>query len=181
MKYSTVHVVGIGLKGECPPNLSTKCWMYFPEDNCPFYRATVFSNYSPNNVPRHSKFWSLMLEISESPIKSVDRGAVIDSVIDGLLASRLISTKADVCDTWHYIAEHGYPTPFLDRDRISGFLNASLERRQVFSRGRFGAWKYEVSNQDHSFMQGVEIVDRLGLSVPEITLNHPSVVNGRRP
>ncbi len=30
-----------------PDDLATKCWMYFPEDNAPFYRATVFSNYSP--------------------------------------------------------------------------------------------------------------------------------------
>ena len=29
----------------------TKCWMYFPEDNCPFYRVTYLSNYSPDVVP----------------------------------------------------------------------------------------------------------------------------------
>jgi hypothetical protein len=28
--------------------------LYFPEDNCPFYRATIFSNYSPNNQPQAS-------------------------------------------------------------------------------------------------------------------------------
>jgi len=36
-----------------------------------------------------------------------------------------------------------------------------LESLGVYSRGRFGAWRYEVSNQDHSLMQGVEWVDRL--------------------
>lgn len=25
---------------------------YSPEDDCPFYRATVFSNYSPYNCPQ---------------------------------------------------------------------------------------------------------------------------------
>lgn len=49
--YSTTHVVGIGLRGERPENIGDKCWLYFPEDDCPFYRATIFSNYSPNNQP----------------------------------------------------------------------------------------------------------------------------------
>src|SRR5262249_54794963 len=31
------HIIGIGLKGEMPQKLARKCWMYFPEDNCPFY------------------------------------------------------------------------------------------------------------------------------------------------
>ena len=40
---------GIGLRGQCPHGL--KCWLYFPEDNCPFYRTTVFSHYAPKNCP----------------------------------------------------------------------------------------------------------------------------------
>ena len=49
--------------------------------------------------------------------------------------------------------------------------------RRVFSRGRFGAWKYEVSNQDHSFMQGVEIVNRLVCDTPEVTITDPNLAN----
>ncbi len=46
---SSSHIVGIGLRGQCPHGL--KCWLYFPEDNCPFYRTTVFSHYAPKNCP----------------------------------------------------------------------------------------------------------------------------------
>ena len=180
LKFSTVHVVGVGLKGSPPPHLQTKCWIYFPESNSPFYRATVFSRYSPNNVPDASKYWSLMLEVSESPAKPVDHESVVESVVDGLLASRLIASKSDICDIWRYIAPHGYPTPFLQRDSVTQPLIAALEKVNVFSRGRFGAWKYEVSNQDHSFMQGVELVDRLGFGVPEMTINYPNIVNAHK-
>ena len=38
-----------GIRGHCPHGL--KCWLYFPEDNCPFYRTTVFSHYAKKNCP----------------------------------------------------------------------------------------------------------------------------------
>jgi UDP-galactopyranose mutase len=33
----------------------------------------------------------------------------------------------------------------------------------VCSRGRFGAWRYEVGNMDHSVAQGVEWANRIAL------------------
>lgn len=179
-RYSTVHVVGVGLKGTPPPHLKTKCWMYFPEDNCPFYRATVFSNYSPNNVPDSSRFWSLMVEVSQSPFKPVDVAGLPESVVEGLIATRLIASRSDVANVWVHTARHGYPTPFLGRDHLVHPILAELEKVNIYSRGRFGGWKYEVSNQDHSLMQGVELVNRLAFGTPEVTYWFPSVVNGSR-
>ena len=179
-RYSTVHVVGIGLKGAPPPHLKTKCWIYFPEDNCPFYRATVFSNYSPNNVPDISRFWSLMVEVSESPYKPVQRSGLLDSVIAGLIATKLIESPNDVASVWMHSACYGYPTPFLGRDLLIEPILAELETANIYSRGRFGGWKYEISNQDHSLMQGVELVNRLALGVPEVTYRSPAFANGSR-
>ena len=61
--------------------------------------------------------------------------------------------------------------PPLGRDRALSLIQLCLESRDVYSRGRFGAWKYEVGNMDHSFMQGVEIIDRLLGIGNEPTLN----------
>ena len=70
--------------------------------------------------------------------------------------------------------------PTLGRDRALAEIRPRFEERDVFSRGRFGAWKYEVSNQDHSFAQGVEAVDRWLDGAPERTLDDPAAVNARR-
>ncbi len=178
--YSNVHVFGIGLKGKPRKDVEKKCWMYFPEDTSPYFRATVFSNYSPNNVPDINQYWSLMVEVSESPKKKVDRGSIKEEVIRGLLATRLIEEREQIVDFWQYTTDHGYPTPFLGRDKVLDNLLPLLEEDSIYSRGRFGAWKYEVSNQDHSLMQGVEVVDKILKNLEEETLIKPDFVNGRK-
>jgi len=180
LMYSSTHIVGIGLHGSPPAHLEGKCWMYFPEDDCPFYRVTVFSHYSPNNVADITRQWSLMAEVAESSAKPVDGARVVDDTVDGLVNTRLIPNRASVHHTWHRRLPKGYPTPSLGRDAALAAILPAFEARDVFSRGRFGAWKYEVSNQDHSFAQGVECVDHLFSGSPETTLHQPEVVNARR-
>jgi protoporphyrinogen oxidase len=177
LRHSSSNIVGVGLRGKPPAQLNTKCWMYFPENDCPFYRATVFSNYSPQNVPEGGGHWSLMAEVSESECKPVNRDTVVNDVIQGMLNTGLIPSRQDVVSTWLYHAPYGYPIPTLDRDRALSQILPALERSGIYSRGRFGAWKYEVSNQDHSLMQGVEVINRLVLEIPEVTLRYPEVAN----
>lgn len=181
LKYSSVHIVGLALKGNPPDHLATKCWIYFPEDNCPFYRVTVFSNYSPNNVPYIRDQWSLMCEVSESPAKNVDRERVVEDVVQGALNSGLVSSRNEIDHTWYHNVTHGYPTPTLERNRLIFPLLQHLQEHGIYSRGRFGAWRYEVGNMDHSFMQGVEFVNRILVSGEELTLWHPDIVNSNHP
>ncbi len=58
-------------------------------------------------------------------------------------------------------------------------LLRALDKLGVYSRGRFGAWKYEAANQDHSLMQGFEWVNRMVFDVPETTIFFPEVANAR--
>ena len=181
LKHSSTHIIGLALKGNPPDNLSTKCWIYFPEDNCPFYRVTVFSNYSPNNVPDINTQWSLMCEVSESFVKKVNRKRVVEDVIQGALNSGLLSSRHEIDHTWHHYVTEGYPTPSLDRDRLIFPVLQHLEELGIYSRGRFGAWRYEVGNMDHSFMQGVEFVNHILVSGEELTLWYPEIVNSEHP
>jgi protoporphyrinogen oxidase len=152
-------VVGIGLAHQCP---STKCWMYFPGEESPFYRVTYFSNYSPENVPGPN-YYSLMCETSYSAFKSVDRSSVIEETIRGLIATHLLSEadRSRIVSTFLIDAEYAYPVPSLERNQVLASIVPFLARMQIYTRGRFGLWLYEIGNMDHSVMQGVELVNRL--------------------
>ncbi|QOV88419.1 protoporphyrinogen/coproporphyrinogen oxidase [Humisphaera borealis] len=180
LRHSGGYMIGIGIKQPCP---STKSWMYFPESNCPFYRVTYLSNYSPHMTPDNSRYYSLLCEVSYSEFKPVDETRVVDETIQGLVNAGLIKEedRKDIVDTWVFDAKYSYPTPSVERDEILSEVIPFLESQQIYSRGRFGMWKYEVSNTDHSLMQGVELVNRLLLNEPETTIGmtYSSTTDGR--
>lgn len=162
-------MVGVGIKRPCP---STKSWMYFPESNCPFYRVTYLSNYSPYMTPDKDRYYSLLCETSSSAHKPVDARTIVEDTIVGLERAGLLEPgeRDDIVSTWHYYADYSYPVPGVERDAILSRVIPHLESMGIYSRGRFGMWKYEVSNTDHSLMQGVELVNRLLLGEAEKTI-----------
>ncbi|KAM0312037.1 hypothetical protein ACHAPQ_012297 [Fusarium lateritium] len=200
--YSSTNVIGVGIRGERPERIGDKCWLYFHEDNAPFYRATIFSNYSPYNQPNEDvklatkqlangdkpasseaasgPYWSIMLEVSESSFKPVNQKTLLEESIQGLINTDLLKPEDEIVSTYIRRFDHGYPTPSLERDGALSEALPYLYERDILSRGRFGAWKYEVGNQDHSFMQGVEAVDNIISGGLELTLSNPDFVNSRK-
>jgi protoporphyrinogen oxidase len=163
-------VVGVGIEGPTP---STKCWTYFPEPTSPFYRMTYLSNYSPNMAPEGH--FLLLTETSYSEHKPEDKSTIVDRVVEGLVASKLIkpSDRDRIVSTHTQDVDYFYPVPTLGRDAALGVIQPFLLRHNIYSRGRFGAWCYEISNMDHSVMQGVEVVNHVLLGEPERTWKLP--------
>lgn len=168
LKHNSVVVAGIGLSTSKP---DSRCWMYFPEDDSPFYRVTNFHNYSPNNTPVPGQGRALMCEVSYSRDKVVDSSQIMAEVEDGLVNTTMISEddRKNIISRWAINVNYGYPIPCLQRDEALQVLQPALESMNIYSRGRFGGWKYEVSNMDHSVMQGVEWAERMVNGQPETT------------
>jgi protoporphyrinogen oxidase len=167
LSSSNVHVVGLGIAGELPYWLMGRKWIYFADPTLPFYRVTVLSNFAPANAP--AEHWSLLAEISHSKYRPVDAASVVEDVIAGFLREGLIPAGAPIVSRFHHVAAPGYPTPTLLRDEALSTLRDALERLDIHCRGRFGAWRYEIANQDHCFLQGAELAGRLIHSEPEPT------------
>lgn len=155
-------IVGLGFSGK---RADSKCWMYFPESNSPFYRVTNFHNYSPFNVPHGNveKYFSLMCETTYSPHKPVNKETIVEDTITGLINSGLIdeAERSSIVSRYLIDIPYSYPIPSLGRDTALCIIQPYLHSRSVYSVGRFGGWLYEEGNMDHSFMQGVEAVDSI--------------------
>jgi protoporphyrinogen oxidase len=160
--------VGIGVSDPCP---STKCWMYFPEPSVPFYRVTYLSNYSPRVTPGPDYF-SLLAEVSASPHRRVDPSEIVDRTIRGMVACRLLTEEqaaSRIVSRQLLHVPYSYPVPTLGRDAALAVVQPWLMARDIFSRGRFGAWRYEIGNTDHSVMMGVELANHLADGCSETT------------
>jgi protoporphyrinogen oxidase len=161
LMFNRLFTLGIGLKRPSPSN---KNWIYFPNLKTPFYRMTYLSNYSPDIVPGGdtSRYCSLLTETTYSGFRQLPPGDFPKAVLEGLMAEGILERKdLDLVESLYLIhAAHAYPIPSVDRNEALDVIQPYLESKEIYSRGRFGSWKYEIGNQDHSLMQGVELVDR---------------------
>jgi len=174
--------------------------MYYPESDCPYYRCTVFSHYGVGNAPKADvllptirkgdkslpvdstpkagPYWSLMFEVSENKVfKPINLATIVEETIQGAINTKMIESTDEIVSVYYRRLEHGYPTPSLERDGVLAEALPWLQKQDIWSRGRFGSYKYEVANQDHSLMIGVEAADNILFGTKEFTMLYPSLTN----
>ncbi|CAA9332557.1 MAG: Amine oxidase, flavin-containing, partial [uncultured Gemmatimonadaceae bacterium] len=104
-----------------------------------------------------------LAEISHSEFKPENRDTIIEETLQGMVNTKLLreEDRKDVVDAFLIERDYTYPTPSLERDHALATIHPWLHEQSIFSRGRFGAWRYEVGNMDHSVAQGVEWANRV--------------------
>jgi protoporphyrinogen oxidase len=166
--HNNLLVLGIGLKRKIETN---KCWVYFVDEEIPCYRCTFFSQYSPFNVPNGDveRYGSLMCELSYRVGESPDVNLLMEKTISGLIGAGILaeSDRQNIVSRYIRDVPYSYPIPTLDRDAALDVIQPILFQRGIYSRGRFGAWKYEVGNMDHSVQMGLEAVNSILLEQEE--------------
>lgn len=161
LAFNSLVIVGLGFKGATRHD---QCWMYFCERDMPAYRVTNFGHYSPGNVPdgRDEAFCAYMCEVSfpSDTATAARADDVTAQLIRGLAKAELIGGQDEPVTTYTLTVPRGYPIPTLERDAALVKIHSFLEADGILSRGRFGAYLYEMGNMDHSFMQGWEAAGR---------------------
>jgi protoporphyrinogen oxidase len=166
LRHNGVYMVGVGYEA---PLADEKCWMYFPQATAPFYRATNFAKYAPANVPDSdvSRYCSYMTETAYSPDKPEPREGLEDRVEAGLRASGVIAGRPEIASLHLEDIKYAYPVPTVGRDEALALIQPWLMEREIFSRGRFGSWCYEIGNMDHAVKMGIDVARRLVANAQE--------------
>ncbi len=164
--HNSVTVVGIGYEA---PLVDDRSWLYFPDPDVPFYRATNFAKYAARNVPngRVDRFSSWMTEIASSPWRPLDRDGLGERVDAALRRLGLVAEWAGVASVHIDHIPYGYPVPTLGRDAALRTIQPFLMDCGILARGRFGAWRYELGNMDHAVKMGVDAARWLVDGTPE--------------
>ncbi|MEU8263081.1 NAD(P)-binding protein [Micromonospora sp. NPDC048999] len=174
LRHTTVAMVGLGYRAS---TTDVRSWMYFPQPDVPFYRATNFSKYAPANVPGSDTrtFSSWMTETSLLEGTRVDHNVLIDSCDRALRRHGLVPAHAPLASAHVEVIPYAYPVPTLSRDAALAEVMPWMEAVGIYPRGRFGAWRYEIGNMDHAVKMGIDVARRLVTGTPEELLTASTV------
>ena len=157
--HNSGFILGLGVKGKQPEFLNNKVAFYFSQKKVLFQRMLAFKNFSPHVVPKNH--WSLIFEASFSKHKPMAKEELVKNAIGFAKKQKWIKSDKDIKSIFIKEFRYFYPIPTLDRDKNLNLIQKELQNKKVYSIGRFGAWKYEQGNMDHSFMQGVEAAEQI--------------------
>lgn len=133
-------------------------WVYFPEDEFPFFRLVFPSNISQDLAPQGGGLISAEISNPE-PGREEE---LEQQVQQCLLKLGWIEKAEDVARVVRNYFPYAYPVHDLERpERVRRLLHF-LQTRHVWSIGRFGAWRY--SSIDDAITEALRIAPAIQVS-----------------
>lgn len=131
--------------------------VYSADPEMPAHKVAVNHNSSPylRSLPQHG----VVAEVSYSGEQSLAEQPLQDQVIEGLQTMGIIRSRDEVRTSRVVHLPYGYPVPTHDRSEIVQRLKSWLEKRGIFTVGRFGEWAY--INSDEAIKRGLELGRRV--------------------
>ena len=135
-------------------------WIYFPDDDVPFYRAGFPSNFSDAVAPAGTS--SMYVEMGLRKDEPYDPAALSATMEQGLLDSGLLLPDDKVLVRDLVRVDPGYVIFDRSRQKAMAELVPALAAHGVDLIGRYGAWTY--SYMERAILDGLETAESLHLA-----------------
>lgn len=166
LEHNGVWVLGVGVERALADDRS---WLYFADPSVPFYRVTNFAKYAAANVPGGdtARYSSFLTETAYSRHRPGEPERLEERVLEGLVETGLIDRDVPIASLHRIDVDYAYPVPTRERDAALAVVQPWLMEHDIYSRGRFGSWRYEIGNMDHAVKMGIDAARFLVEDRPE--------------
>ena len=145
LQHSRGYIYNLGVVSDC---WGDKNWVYFPQEDIPFYRLGSYSSVDYRMAPAgcHSLYMESTVELTKVEIaEQLQRlGIIHDS--DDLVVMDTILLKENYC----------FYTPVLPR------IDQWLRENGIYSIGRYGGWRWSSMHED--IFEAMQVADELNVN-----------------
>ncbi len=163
------QVVNFNL-GISRPDLSDKHWIYFPENEYPFYRLGFPHNFSDTMAPAGCS--SLYGEFAHMGKSQAWVNATLKKAIAQTKKILHIS-ESEIATQKIIHINHAYVTYNFWRERNLSKLLSALQEQHIHSVGRYGAWKY--ASMQEGILDGKAIAEQLLITPARLHATQPRI------
>ena len=154
LRCVSVYNVNLGVARE---RVSDKHWIYFPEPEYPFYRVGFPMNFSPSlGRPGCS---SLYVEVSHQPTEVTAPAVLLRQIREGLERAGIFRTEDDIIVADVRDIRYAYVLYDKHRARVLPAIQEELERRDIYSIGRYGRWEH--SSMEDAIAGGKKLAETI--------------------
>lgn len=154
LRHNSVLCVNLGIKRQ---NLTSKHWIYFPEEKYAAFRISFPGNFSQFTVPK--KWSSIQAEIAFSKLRPISHKDITEKVIKDLLKAKIIKAndRVKLINT----KEIKYAYVIYDHNRLKNLraINSFLKEHNIYNAGRYGQWEYLW--MDDAILSGKKIMGEI--------------------
>jgi protoporphyrinogen oxidase len=155
LDWSVVACLNLGV--DRPEIADGAHWIYFPDDDVPFYRVGFPTNFSAGVAPPRTS--SIYVEFGLRRDEAFEPERLETAALDALRGQGILR-EADrmLARDWVRI-DPGYVIFDRARQEVMGRVVPELERCNVHLIGRYGAWTY--SYMERALLDGAELAQRI--------------------
>jgi protoporphyrinogen oxidase len=149
--------------GVARPAIGPGHWVYFYEEDVPFFRISFPSKFAPDNAPPgHS---SITCEIAYSRRKPLDETDLVRRCVDALTRAGILEADDRIVVEDQIDIPYAYVVFDFHRAEALKTIHAWMESVGLLPCGRFGEWGYHWSFEAIESGQRVarQVAERFGL------------------